>query len=121
MKTSTDILREHFEQLKRTIPEVYAKAAAPKEETREDRLFEMLKKTLSIIEAVYFQNREAFTMTRAEEYSKIVKELQDLGFGYKANEELLEKAAASALMKAKLPMEKAKGPGRNEDSSKQAM
>ena len=121
MKTSTDILREHFEQLKKTIPEVYAQAATPKEETREDKLFEMLKKTLSIIEAVYFQNRDAFTMTRAEEYAKIVKELKEMGFGYRANEELLEKVAASALMKAKLPMEKAKGQIRTEDSSKRAM
>lgn len=118
MKTSTEILREHFEQLKKTVPEVYAKSAIPPVQTQEDKLFEVVKKTLSIIEAVYFQNREAFTLTRAEEYTKVIQDLEQLGFSYKGNEELLEKAAAVALMKTKLPMEKATGKSSSDESKK---
>lgn len=120
MKTSIDILKEHFEQLKQAVPEIYAKTDASLQPTRDQKLFEMIKKTLSIIEAVYFQNKEMFTNTRAEEYSKIVAELKDMGYNYLPNDELIEKAAAAALMKAKLPMEKAKG-RREGGESKQAM
>jgi len=109
MKTSTDILREHFEELKKSVPEVYARNAAPLEETKEDKLYALVRKTLNIIEAVYFQSKENFTLTRAEEYEKVIKELQDLGFSYEANRELLEKAATASLMRAKFPMEKATG------------
>ncbi len=116
MKTSTEILREHFEELKKSVPEVYAQNAAPPEETKEDKLYALIRKTLNIIEAVYFQSKENFTFTRAEEYDKVVRELQDLGFSYEANRELLEKATAAALLRAKLPMEKATGA--NRDSSK---
>lgn len=116
MKTSTEILREHFEELKKSVPEVYAQNATPPEETKEDKLYALIRKTLNIIEAVYFQSKENFTFTRAEEYDKVVKELQELGFSYEANRELLEKSATAALMRAKLPMEKATGV--NRDSSK---
>ncbi len=119
MKTATDILREHFEELKKTVPEIYAKSDVIPETTKDQKLFELVKRTLRIIEAVYFQNREMFTTTRAEEYSKIINELKALGFTYVANEELLEKAAAAALIKAKMPMEKAKG--KNLSDSKKAM
>lgn len=116
IKTSTEILREHFEELKKSVPEVYAQNAAPPAETNEDKLYALIRKTLNIIEAVYFQSKENFTFTRAEEYDKVIKELQDLGFSYEANRELLEKSATAALMRAKLPMEKATGA--NRDSSK---
>ena len=116
MKTPTEILREHFEELKKSVPEVYAQNATPPEETKADKLYALIRKTLNIIEAVYFQSKENFTFTRAEEYDKVIRELQDLGFSYEANTELLEKATTAALMRAKLPMEKAKGI--NRDSSK---
>ncbi len=119
MKTATEILKEHFEELKKAVPEIYAKSAIRPETTKDQQLFEVVKKTLQIIEAVYFQNREMFTATRAEEYSKIVKELEALGYSYGANAELLEKATAAALMRAKLPMEKAKGT--KPSSDRQAM
>ena len=120
MKTSTDILREHFEELKKTVPEVYAKNATPPEETTEDKLYALIRKTLNIIEAVYFQSKENFTLTRAEEYEKVVSELKALGFSYEANRELLEKSATAALMKAKLPMAKATGAATGRDASKKA-
>lgn len=116
IKTSTEILREHFEELKKSVPEVYAQNATPPAETNEDKLYALIRKTLNIIEAVYFQSKENFTFTRAEEYDKVIKELQDLGFSYEANRELLEKSATAALMRAKLPMEKATGA--NRDSTK---
>lgn len=116
MKTSTEILREHFEELKKSVPEVYAQNAAPPEETKEDKMFELIRKTLNIIEAVYFTSKENFTFTRAEEYNKVIQELKEMGFSYEANRELLEKATTATLMHAKLPMEKATGA--NRDASK---
>jgi len=120
MKTSTDILREHFEQLKNAVPEIYAASEKSPEVTQDQKLFEVVKRTLRIIEAVYFQNKEMFTVTRADEYQRIVSDLKDLGYSYVANEELLEKAATAALMKSKLPMEKAGGKSAG-SSSKEAV
>jgi hypothetical protein len=107
-KSTTELLREHFEKLKQSIPEVY-EASSQDEESQEDKLFGLIRRSLTIIEAVYFQNREMFTPSRAEEYTSIIDELKELGFYYSGNPELIEKAARSAILSAKKPMAKAKG------------
>ncbi len=116
--TASDILKSHFEKMKEVIPEVYE---SQQDETHEEKLFGLMKRTLTIIEAVYFQNRDMFTVARVEEYGKIVEELKALGFDYHGNEELINKAAAAAIMNAKKPMEKAKGKKEEDQSSKKAM
>ncbi|MBV6645402.1 MAG: hypothetical protein KI790_08125 [Cyclobacteriaceae bacterium] len=121
-KTASEILKEHFEQLQKAVPEAYN--PTEKVETQEDKLFTLIKRTLFIVEAVYFQSKDMFPPTRMEEYMSIISELKELGFDYHGNEELVEKAAAAAIMSAKLPMEKAKGDkGKKEQntSSKRAV
>ena len=120
MKTSpTEILKSHFEKMKEVIPEVYE--ASSEDDTREAQLFELMKRTLSIIDAVYFQNRDMFTIARVEEYGKIIEELKELGFDYHGNTELIQKATAASIMNAKKPMEKAKGPKEEGGAAKKAM
>lgn len=122
-KSTTEILREHFEQLKKSIPEVY-EASTKNDETKEDKLFDLLRKSLTVIEAVYFQNSEMFTASRAEEYASIIAELKVMGYSYKGNQELIDKAARAAILSAKKPMEKAKGKKETSasgSSSRQAM
>lgn len=115
-KSTTDLLREHFEKLKQSIPDVY-EASSQNEETKEDILFGLIRRSLTIIEAVYFQNKEMFTPSRAEEYTGIIDELEKLGYQYNGNPELMEKAARSAILSAKKPMEKAKGRKDQHDQS----
>lgn len=105
-KTPIDILKAHFENLQVAVPEVYTANAMDKEE----RLVALIKRTLSIVEAVYFQNESQFTLARMEEYGKVIEELKLLGHSYFGSEELLEKAASAAILNAKLPMKKATGP-----------
>ena len=116
--TASGILKSHFEKMKEVIPEVYE---AKTDESHEEKLFGLMKRTLTIIEAVYFQNRDMFTLARVEEYGKIIEDLKTLGFDYHGNEELINKAAGAAIMNAKKPMEKAKGPKAKDQSSKKAM
>lgn len=120
--STTEILRAHFEKLKETLPKVY-ESSVQEEETTEERLFDLLKRSLTVIEAVYFQNSDMFTVSRAEEYKAIIEELKDLGFDYKGNTELIGKATTAAILEAKLPMEKAKGKAKSKksDSSRKAM
>ncbi len=115
----SEILKSHFEKMKEVIPEVYEDKSP--DETREAKLFALMKRTLSIIDAVYFQNRDMFTVARIEEYGKILEELKILGFDYHGNTELIEKAAAATIMNAKKPMEKAKGKTDKEESTKKAI
>ena len=108
MKTSpSEVLKSHFEQMKEVIPEIYEHNDML--EGKDQKLFALMKRTLTVIDAVYFQNRDMFTPTRAEEYANIIKELRGMGYDYNGNSDLMEKATAAALMNAKLPMEKAKG------------
>jgi hypothetical protein len=117
----SDILKSHFEKLKEVIPSMYEEVSG--NESEEEKLFDLLKRSLTIVEAVYFQNREMFTLARMEEYGKIIEELAALGYDYHGNKELMEKAAAAAIMNAKLPMEKAKGKAvdSQSDPAKKAM
>ncbi len=102
-------LSEHFERLKELLPDVYSKHFKEERETKNQKLFRMLKHSLGVIEAVYLQNSDSFSLSKAEEYSKIIDELQELGYAYSGHPELLNKAANFMIMKAKKPMEKAKG------------
>lgn len=117
---ASDLLKEHFDEMNRIIPEIY-KEHEPKQETREDKLFAIMKRSLGIIEAVYFQNRDHFTLARMEEYGKLVAELNELGFDYSANPEILDKATSAAIMSAKLPMEKAGKKAAKEKKTRKAM
>ncbi len=108
-KDKHPVLNEHFERLKELLPDVYSKHFQEERETKNQKLFRMLKHSLGVIEAVYLQNSENFSLSKAEEYSKIIEELRSLGYSYTGQPELLNKAANFMIMRAKKPMEKAKG------------
>ena len=120
-KEKHPVLSEHFERLKELLPDVYAKHFREERESRNQKLFRMLKHSLGVIEAVYLQNSDNFSLSKAEEYSKIIEELQGLGYSYSGHPELLSKAANFMIMKAKKPMEKAKGTFSKEDQDRRAM
>ncbi len=120
-KEKNPALSEHFEKLKELLPEVYAKHFKEERETRNQKLFRMLKHSLGVIEAVYLQNSESFSSSKAEEYAKIIDELKELGYAYNGHHELLNMAANFMIMKAKKPMEKAMGSLKKEDQDRQAM
>ncbi|MFY0686081.1 MAG: hypothetical protein JXQ90_02900 [Cyclobacteriaceae bacterium] len=117
----SDILKSHFDRLKEIVPEIYQHEIDTS--SKEEQLFSLLKRSLGVIEAVYFQNKEMFTPARVDEYSKLIAEMKSLGFSYVANKELMEKAAAAAIMTQKLPMAKAGDATRSKgaDGAKKAM
>jgi len=117
------VLSEHFERLKELMPDVYAKHFREERETKNQKLFRMLKHSLGVIEAVYLQNTDNFSLSKAEEYSKIIEELKELGYSYSGQPELMNLAAKFMIMKAKKPMEKAKGSNKKSggDQDRQAM
>ncbi len=108
-KDKHPVLNEHFERLKELLPDVYSKHFKEERETKNQKLFRMLKHSLGVIEAVYLQNNDNFSLSKAEEYGKIIEELHALGYSYSGNPELLNKAANFMIMRAKKPMEKATG------------
>lgn len=120
-KDKHPVLSEHFERLKELLPDVYAKHFREERETKNQKLFRMLKHSLGVIEAVYLQNSDNFSLSKAEEYSKIIEELKSLGYAYSGHPELLNKAANFMIMKAKKPMEKAKGSVQKDDQDRKAM
>ncbi|MFK7953026.1 MAG: hypothetical protein AB8B73_09285 [Ekhidna sp.] len=101
------VLSEHFERLKQLLPDVYSKHFEEEKETKDQRLFRMLKHSLGVIEAVYLQDSDNFSFWKAEEYSNIIEELKELGYDYQGQHELIGKAARFMIMKSKKPMEKA--------------
>lgn len=115
------LLTEHIEKLKELLPEVYAKHFREERETRNQKLFRMLKHSLGVIEAVYLQNSDSFSLSKAEEYSKIIDELKDLGYSYSGHPGLMKKAASFMLMKAKKPMKKAQGIRRQTPGKRKAI
>ncbi len=120
-KDKHPVLSEHFERLKELMPDVYAKHFKEERETRNQKLFRMLKHSLGVIEAVYLQNSDNFSMSKAEEYSKIIEELKDLGYSYTGQPELISLAAKFIIMKAKKPMEKATGGIQREQDDRKAI
>ena len=120
-KEKNPVLNEHFEKLKTLLPEVYAKHFREERETKNQKLFRMLKHSLGVIEAVYLQNSDTFSLSKAEEYAKIIQELKELGYSYSGHPELLNKAANFMIMRAKKPMEKAKGRVPKKDQDRKAM
>ncbi|MEQ8470405.1 MAG: hypothetical protein RIC35_04435 [Marinoscillum sp.] len=120
MTRKNEILSEHFERLKELVPEVYSKQSLHQHDDQSIKLYEILKRSLGIIEAVYLQNGESFKSVRIEEYGKLIRDLNNIGFDYHGNEELLEKAAGYLILQGKKPMEKAKG-SKKPDQGRQAM
>jgi hypothetical protein len=102
-KDKNPALAEHFEKLRSILPEVYF----PKENDETDKLFSLLKHSLTVIEAVYLQHPESFTVSRYYAYANILEELNKMGYNYKGNDALVERATADALKQARLPMERA--------------
>lgn len=121
MTSKNEILSDHFERLKELIPEVYTQNFPKEEENEKTKLYAILKRSLRIIEAVYLQDRDMFHSARIEEYGHIIKDLKALGYDYKGNEELLEKATGQLIMAAKKPMEKAKGKTKKDSEDRKAM
>jgi len=120
-KDKHPVLSEHFERLKELMPDVYAKHFKEERETKNQKLFRMLKHSLGVIEAVYLQNSDNFSLSKAEEYSKIIEELKELGYTYTGQPELMNMAAKFMIMKAKKPMEKATGNIKKDNQDRQAM
>ncbi len=114
-KEKHPVLNEHFERLKELMPEVYAKHFREERETKNQKLFRMLKHSLGVIEAVYLQNSDNFSASKAEEYSKIIEELKELDYSYAGQPELLSMAAKFMILKEKKPMEKAKRSLQNQE------
>ena len=110
-------LKAHFERLKELVPEVYSKKNDDFSER--ERLYGLLKKSLSVIEAVYLQNQETFGKSSIAEYGKIVYELELMQYDYEGNDDLLSSAAAQILMQSKKPMKKAGKKGSQELGSGQ--
>lgn len=120
-KEKHPVLSEHFERLKELLPEVYSKHFREERETKNQKLFRMLKHSLGVIEAVYLQNKDNFSLSKAEEYGKIIEELKSLGYTYSGHPELLHKAADFMMLRAKKPMEKAKGTTHQEQKERKAV
>ena len=120
-KDKHPVLNEHFEKLKELLPDVYAKHFKEERETKNQKLFRMLKHSLGVIEAVYLQNNDSFSLSKVEEYAKIIDELKSLGYSYAGHPDLLGKAADFMILKAKKPMRKAKGSNITESQDRKAM
>jgi hypothetical protein len=108
MKTTKQQLDDYFEQLKASIPSS-DKRTVPHKPTTEEKLVDLIKQSLTVIEAVYLQSPESFTLARVEEYQRIIRDLETMGYDYKAHHALIERAATGAILAARLPMQKAKG------------
>lgn len=120
-KDKHPVLSEHFDRLKELLPDVYSKHFKEERETKNQKLFRMLKHSLGVIEAVYLQNSEGFSVSKADEYARIISELKELGYDYNGQNELLGMAANFMIMKAKKPMEKATGNIQKDTQERKAM
>ncbi len=120
-KDKNPALAEHFEQLRAILPDVYKPRKVTPVERTNERLLMLLKNSLSVIEAVYLQNPENFSMARIEAYATIIAELNALGVTYRGNEELIGRAASMVVLQAKLPMERAGRRMMNDNEEKKAM
>lgn len=119
MNQKNSILSEHFERLKELIPEVYTSQPAVEGEIDKE-LLSLLRKSLNVIEAIYLQNGHKLNLRSTEEYGEIIQQLNNLGYTYEGNEELMQKAANQLLIDGKKPMQKAKG-GRKSNEQRKAM
>ena len=112
---SKKFLDDYFQQLKDSIPSSDQRFV-PKKPALSDKLVDLIRKSLTVIEAVYLQNPEMFPLARVEEYHRLIDELHALGFDYNAHRSLIERAATGAILSARLPMKKARSNKRIEDS-----
>lgn len=114
-KDKNPALEEHFDKLKDLLPEIHRSSSRLPRNISE-KLYSLLKSSLSIIEAVYLQSPDHFSNARVEAYASIVSDLDKIGISYQGNEELLGKAASQIIMQEKLPMERA---GRRKEEGNQ--
>ncbi len=105
MTEKNPALKAHFDKLRELVPEVYSKKNDQFAE--KERLYDLLKKSLGVIEAVYLQNEETFGKSSIAEYGKIIYALELMGYHYEGNDDLLSSAAAQILMQSKKPMKRA--------------
>lgn len=97
-------LKQHFEQLKLIVPQVYSDIT---ELEKREQVVTLLRRSLTMIEAVYLQEPALFQISRLTEYSNIVKAMEELGIHFRPNAELLKLASDKVLASAKKPMVKA--------------
>lgn len=123
MKRKKLTLSDHFEKLREIIPEVYTHPSLQEETAERNPLFKVVKRTLSIIEVLYLQNNDALRPATVEEYAHIISDLKALGYDYRGNEALLDRAAGNLIMQAKMPMKKARGVKKssNQENTKKAI
>ncbi len=105
-KDKNPALEEHFEKLKEILPELYHPINRLPRNISE-KLYSLLKSSLSVIEAVYLQHPESFSTAKVDAYASIVSDLKQLGITYRGNDELLSKAAGQFIMQTKMPMQRA--------------
>ena len=117
--TTNQQLEDYFEQLKASIPSS-DKRIVPHKPTTDEKLVDLIKQSLTVIEAVYLQSPESFTFARVEEYHRIIQDLEKLGYDYQAHHALIERAATGAILSARLPMQKAKGARKQEEERGQS-
>ena len=118
-KKKNPALEEHFDKLKEILPELYHPINKLPRNISE-KLYGLLKNSLSIIEAVYLQNPDSFSSAKVDAYSEIISDLRKLGIIYRGNEDILSKAASQLLSDSKMPMERAGLRKQVEQSKKQA-
>lgn len=94
------------EKLQQLLPDVYAKHLEV-ESQKSEELYQMLKRSLGVIEVMYMENSQQVSFTKAEIYAGLIRRMQSLGFDYEGNSELLEKASKHSVLKDKKPMQKA--------------
>lgn len=116
-KDKNPALEEHFEKLKQVLPELYHPINRLPRNISE-KLYSLLKSSLTIIEALYLQHPESFSAVKVETYAQIISELKSMGITYRGNEELLSKAASQIIMKSKMPMKRAGRRSQGDNSEK---
>jgi Holliday junction resolvasome RuvABC DNA-binding subunit len=116
---SKKILDDYFEQLKASIPSSDQRFV-PTTPGIADKLVDLVKQSLTVIEAVYLQNPEMFPLARVEEYHRVIQALQDLGFDYQAHQALIQRAATGTILSSRLPMKKAKTTSNPQDEQYKA-
>lgn len=109
MTKPSNALSEHFERLRALVPDLYKEGENIANHATEEHLYELLKKSLGIVEAIFLQQAESFSDASMMQYGKIVEELKAMGFDYYGQKDLIDRAASKLIMQSKLPMEKAKG------------
>lgn len=119
-RQSKKYLDDYFAQLKASIPSSDQRFI-PTQPQLPDKLVDLIRKSLTVIEAVYLQNPEMFPLVRVEEYHHLIDELKLLGFDYQAHQALIDRAITGVILSARLPMEKVKARKSNPSIQKDSL